>query len=648
MSTSFKKEINAVSHNFAKIIFGTSGLRKPDKVASSFHIPSSETIIAYIKSAIPFMGPVIVITDGAIYTFLGDPVPIAEVCGYLVTMTDAKACVHLSDSKDGRDILGGSIIAKNTAGAELVQFIRDLQGVLLQTYPWAKQQRDALADKIVAAARSEMKTGRISAERIFQLDTLSAESAYCDSVALLKGEDIFRSCNYADYRAYVSQQANKISNAAKMALTAGQETFSAALLQDLEDISLDFSHDYLETAYRNMSSLTSYTDSQCLVLAYLCARLDKTDPFQTVREQVSLRCGEDKAQNLDFFKGRYFNYRMKKVYEMVKQGTMPPDEYLDWTDSIGLTALHYAIVLNQDQLVENLLDKKRWEPKAPVSNSEAEQLYDYTVLACYRNLPNRRSIFQKTADVIAAQLRSRKALERRLWLKQRKLDIQNASAKKAKEIIHTARKNGLYDKEAEFQEKLATVSALRDETNEEIEEINQAISDIDYEIEDMTNDAVVGAADTIQRLQHSSDPLVQYLFRLFSDADTLFHVLCSQQGEFRLYNCDGFKFVTPADVHMDLPYIASQKEDTTSAHQENCQKQGPKKEASKQAPITKPYGTSWFSPDAHRDMEKLKEEYRTLAKEYHPDVCSHTRSKEAFQEILNERADILERMSDMS
>lgn len=648
MNISFKSDIIAISSGFSKIIFGTGSLKRVEKVYSSFHISSSETIMAYIKSTVPFVGPLIVITDFGIYSFLTNPLPISNLCGYLVTMADAKAPVTISNADGSRDVLGGSFVAQNTAGIELSRFMKALQKQLLQTYPWAKQQRDTLVNAIMSSARSEMKTGRISAEKNLLLDALAEETAYCDSVALLQGEDIFRSCNYGDYQKFVVQQENKVLYATRSTLLSNQNRFLEGLAHDLGDIALDFDRNYLETAYRNMSQLTSYSDNQCLILAYLCARLGKEEQFQTVRGQVSRRCGEDKAQTLEFFKGRYFNNRMSKVYEMVKHGTMPPAEWLDWTDGAGLSALHYAILLNQESLVEELLDKRVWAAHAPVSDEELEPLYDYTVLACYKNLSNRSTVFKKTSTVVAAQLRVQKALERKLWLKQRKLDIQNASARKAKDMIHTARKNGLYDKEMEWREKLDTVSMLRDETQMELDDINHEISEIDHEINMLASDAMVSAADTLHRLQSSTNPFVRYLLYLFSDTNALLHVLSEQQGTFRLYNYGDFRFVAPADVLIDLPYTTDQAQHEGHQDYQWSQKQEHRSQREQQksddGPITKPFGTSWFSPEAHRDMKKLRQEYHQLAKQYHPDLCHHPRSKEVFQEILNERADILEHM----
>lgn len=663
-----QSETESNTRSYSKIINGATGIKKIQKVFDKFRIPQGEEIVAHIKSSIPFMAPIFVITDKAIYPDVGDPIPIKSICKYIITQQDSKASVSISTATTRRDILSFTIIAKNTAGTELVWFIEDLQKKLVRDFSWAKQQRDELFKELLEIARSEMQTGQISDDKICLLNAISEEPAYKSSVAYLFGENMFRTCSQADFENFCRQNS-KCTHSTRTILLNSQERFSENLIRDLGDISLDFNINYLESAYNNMSALTSYSENQCLILAYLCARLGKENQFKTIREQVHRRCSEDKARSLDFFKGRYFNHRMKKVYEMVKQGTIPPAECLNWTDSIGLSALHYAILLNRESLVEDLLEKKNWTVKVPVSDGEAELLYDYTVLACYKNLSIRRTVFQKTSDIVAAQLRSRKALESRLWLKKRKLDIQNAAAQKARELMRTARKNGLYDKEEEFREKLDNVSVLREETQMEIDEINQSISDIDYEISVLTSDAMVDAADTIQRLQGSKNPFVQYLFRLFSDLDVLLHMLSVQEGTFRLYSYNGFQFVTPDSIHIDLPYIVDQmqKEEHSSGHQESDQKQyqeyrhqntnkqnrshSQKRQSQKEQkkstedPITKPYGTSWFSPEAHRNMKKLREEYRSLAKKYHPDVCDHPRSKEIFQDVLNERADILEHMN---
>ena len=110
-----------------------------------------------------------------------------------------------------------------------------------------------------------------------------------------------------------------------------------------------------------------------------------------------------------------------------------------------------------------------------------------------------------------------------------------------------------------------------------------------------------------------------------------------------LYSYSGCEFAVPADVLTDLPYRTAQinsgerKEKDPHVSERSAQPQD--------APIVRPFGDCWFSPVARRDMKALKEEYHRFAKQYHPDVCGDRRSQQIFQEILNERAEILEQMA---
>lgn len=112
MAESYIKEINAIPRSFSKIIFGTAALKKPEKVYASFHIPSNENIVAYIKSSVPFLGQTTVITDYALYTYLHKSIPFSDICKYLIFQADPKAAVSISDGTESQDILGGTILSK--------------------------------------------------------------------------------------------------------------------------------------------------------------------------------------------------------------------------------------------------------------------------------------------------------------------------------------------------------------------------------------------------------------------------------------------------------------------------------------------------------------------------------------------------------
>lgn len=656
MSETFSREINAVPHNFSKIIWGTSGLKKIERVYDKFSIPSSENIVAYIKSAVPFAGPLIIITDGGIYSFLNCQFSFSEICKYIVTQADEKASVVVSDATADQTILGGTLIAKNLAGMELLQFIEAMQNQLTQNYPWARQQRDALVNQVMKTARDRMRTGRIPEDIQSKLGALEQENAYRDTLIFLKAEDIFRACNFTDYQNFLNSLPVAVSKETQQALQTAKEKFTSNLVRDLSDIDLDFSTDYLRTVYGNLSAQASPSESFCLISAYICIRLNKTEQFQKVKGQICRYLGENTARNLELFKECYYNARMQRVYDMIRSGDVPAPEQLEWTDSLGLTPLHYAFILRKSQVIESLLDARQWtRTDFMQTDDEAAELLDYTVAACYCGVSNRVAVFQKTSDMVAAQLRSKKALEKRLRIKQKKLDFQKSTAQKTKSAIRQAEHGDIdRNKIYEAQEKLENLIELISETQIEVDELHQEICDIDFEIQELTDDALFNAVNVIQRLQASKSPMVQFLLHLFSDSSLLLHIISDCQDICRIYTYGGITFVTPTDVQLNLPYEEGRLnqeephcEEGTTDDQRNAytrQERQAKQETSHER-ITRPYGDSWFSPQAHGDLKKLKEEYHALAKQYHPDKCQDPRSKEIFQEILNERADILEHMN---
>lgn len=57
--------------------------------------------------------------------------------------------------------------------------------------------------------------------------------------------------------------------------------------------------------------------------------------------------------------------------------------------------------------------------------------------------------------------------------------------------------------------------------------------------------------------------------------------------------------------------------------------------------VCKPYGDKWFSPQARRDRNVLRREYRELGKKYHPDNNKNPNVTTIFQDIMAERMEIL-------
>ena len=52
----FEAEIFSFPHTYTKLTFGTAGIKKLDKVISTYKIPDGEQIIAYMKGTVFFNG----------------------------------------------------------------------------------------------------------------------------------------------------------------------------------------------------------------------------------------------------------------------------------------------------------------------------------------------------------------------------------------------------------------------------------------------------------------------------------------------------------------------------------------------------------------------------------------------------------------
>ena len=66
----FEAEIFSFPHTYTKLTFGTAGIKKLDKVISTYKIPDGEQIVAYMKGTITLFGLTTegtIITDCALY-----------------------------------------------------------------------------------------------------------------------------------------------------------------------------------------------------------------------------------------------------------------------------------------------------------------------------------------------------------------------------------------------------------------------------------------------------------------------------------------------------------------------------------------------------------------------------------------------------
>lgn len=459
------------------------------------------------------------------------------------------------------------------------------------------------------------------------------------SAKLLRAEDLYRSCDFEIYGGFV----NALPYEEQRKVKEKQGEFSKDLRQDLSDPKGTFDLEYLTSAHQNLSGAKRAAPSEKIIFCYLCIRLDRRVEYRLEKESLA-RCDPEGAQEVEDFLHCFRNCRMNEVYHAVRLGKKLDPAWYDWQDDLGLTVLHYAILLKKEELVTDLLDKREWFSQTSMIDNRA---MDYIVLAKLMGLSNCDLILQKTYEPLVTLQRSQKAMKRQLWLRERQLDYQQAVIRSAKQTIHQARYAPPDEKPdidlAEYEEKYERCLDQMHETKERIRALKESIPEIETEIEEVTAASKAQAADLVHELSTSADPFLHYLYRYYTDSSLREHVLkdCSEGSI--LYSYLDCEFAVPADVLIDLPHRTAQI--NSSKRKENDPHVSEQSTQPQDAPIVRPFGDCWFSPAAHQDMKALKEEYHRLAKQYHPDVCGDRRGQQIFQQILNERAEILEQMA---
>ena len=563
-AASFQSEINEIPHKFSKLLFDVEKLKKPEKIASTYHIASGERILGYIKSTVPLFTLTVdgtVITDRAIYIHpshddwaASNRFPFDEICKYFVYMDDEKSNVYMSDIHSKSIIRGCTLFGRNTGGIELMQFVKALQAILLSHYTWAQEQQQTAVAELLTAVRASMKTGRVSQELSVLLNTIEPSSPQYLAVKLVQAEDVYRSCNADAYHRFVES----VSAEAKAEIMQHQESFEKTLQADLSDIHLNFENGYLTEAFASLSTSSYCTDTDTLHFAYICVRLDKKSDYTSACRKIK---SNDAKQVLEAFCACYYNTRMLMVYKAIEAGQPLHSEWLGWTDSMGLTPLHYAIILQKISLVDDLLDSQTWDDTCPFSNDALSgKIYDYCVTASIVGFSGQINLIKKTSKTITAQIRSQRAIERQLIIQRKKLDFQNATRTTLqKTICNTSRiaSPDNYEQVEKIEEakvKLENLDEAIEYTKEKITDLEISLDEIKSEIENLIEDTLSEADRTADNIKDSNDTFLKYLCQLFTEPDMLRHVLSSSDAGCRLYSYNGFAFAAPADVSIDLPF----------------------------------------------------------------------------------------------
>lgn len=196
------------------------------------------------------------------------------------------------------------------------------------------------------------------------------------------------------------------------------------------------------------------------------------------------------------------------------------------------------------------------------------------------------------------------------------------------------------EKYEEFKEKYYYAKELIKDTEAIAKEIEMEIAEVENELYDFVTQEVKTAKETAEQLLNCDDEYIKLLISLIKSPNKISSILDSVSSKMYVYGKKAF--ILSENETINLPYINMPCDNVSDDFMSFWSEEASETDAENQVCIEKPYGDSWFSPKAHTDEKTLKEEYRNLAKIYHPDIAKAKESEAIFKEINNERADILD------
>ena len=657
-------ELLAVGKNkYKSLIFDFTQVDNMGQYYENYRIPAEEKMMVYAYSSqysgFSLEGSGTIITDRAIYF---DPahkgwastnrIPLSDICHFIVFQESGTDSVSLIGKERECRIFGRTVAPRDTTGMELVELLRSLQKNLTNMNMAERHAYELTVGWMLDLIRKSLhENGRLT-ERDDKLLSIAAEMpAFFKEISFLRAENIYRGWDDAAYFSFVDGLRGQLDDDVLRLLERPSELFFSSFIDDISDSSRFYMTQSLITPYLNLKKLDRLTRDQCLILSYLCIRLEDIDYAKKLMDMIGPALDAGDFWRLQCFKARFMKEKLSLVYEKMESGTDLSKPELFWEDDLGLTALHYALILRQEDVVLKLLHERDWSSwESPFKgNRLVEAVYDFVFLASilYDDEELIRAVYSYTTKEALPIHRAIKKMDSLIFIQRTLLRENPAEAMK-----YAGREAEYQDMKREMFDELMSMSKRRCAEARKI-------------------------AAMIIEAEH---PYAKHLLHIYLDKDSIYRSIADTISDFRLYKYRELFFVTPVDEQLDLSFyewrdgvmgdhdfkradthISTERNegerssfdgdtyenpDLTSARERKKREEEEKQKRQKQQLESPAMPTSegWFSPEAHRDMSVLKKEYRQLVKIYHPDVSDNRRATVIIQQIMTERAEILERM----
>lgn len=686
-NTAIKKVLEEYQ-KYSKIGFGIESAVDKENLLKTFQIKSGEIVIAIVrgKGATFSMSKVdrVVLTDKALYTHPSivedvqnkkaqlihcdnttNRFPIDEFCKYIL-YAPGKYNVIMFQNESGVFILDKksvfkAVLSKNQDEISLYNIIRDIQQCLCKSSEVANVDRENVLQWLDSKAENQLFQGCMDEDTLLLVERLKTEdnewrwgkilwknALHLYDVKLLEKRTKEIS-EYAegDKKDCILKEFEEMCNEFLGYLKQSNHYFNAEFWKK-NQISRNFFKESFEKNNVESSSFESriwniFEQKKYSLGIYMAIRKYPETELKVVENYLEQLGESEQKENILKLVLFFRNQRMRKVFEAVRDNEKMEEEWCGWTDGFGLTALHYAIMLNNRIKVEEIamiMADKKVKKNLP---KELEDIYDYGVLCAFlgrTEYVNDIVVFSKETQPL---INSRKKMQFLLKVKQTSYNAHKKGIQNIEASYRRARNSGNYSQEQleRLENEIYEAKEHLYAFHEEIEALEADIEEIENEIYAMGKILFTKYSELADCIRNAESICEKMLKWLYSSPDVLYRTLNLNESECELHYIDGIFFSIPKDIFAERNNRTSSRTKKEERYQERKREEQKEKKATSQQ---KPYGAHWFSPTAYTDIKVLRKEYRKLATKYHPD--NNSDGVEVFLEIQKERETILESLKE--
>ena len=413
IGTDSKSDVLAtIADNCQKVSLAVWDIRKLEKIYDTYKIPNNEEIVAFCKGGI--FGLTVsgmVFTDKAFYPEANantqNRILYTDLCNFIITRQYDETSgsylsnhggVFLRNQNEEIEIFGSTIIARNIAAEEILKILIAIQKELCNHNELAKSKMKNMIDKIFNSYRNKMKHGKITLSDNLMLKGVSTISNYSESAVILLAENEYRLFDEDNLNSFLDHTPLKAS------IVNLIKTFSQNFINDLSNLNNDISKSYLEKVCSNIEKrdVEKLSEEENIIYILILMRLHRFGYAKQIIVKAKEVFGNEEISRAENILLIYGCGLMKKVYTAIIQGEKLENDLIDIYDGLGLTPLHYQLILNSDN-VDDIIDSKKWsEDFLYLKNSpELTEIYDYGLLATIKHYSKLNDIFEYTDPKIS-------------------------------------------------------------------------------------------------------------------------------------------------------------------------------------------------------------------------------------------------------